>query len=119
MSPFIPNLSQHIASLRDMAHKDAELKWTESHGAAFERTKTLICRQATQTESIVKVDAPSRELAAVLLQRGKPIDFASNSVSDCEQRYAKCWPLSSGVSGSTPTCLERRSRSSQIINGSR
>ena len=94
MSPFILHLSQHTAALRDMAQKVAEFKWTESHGAAFERTKTLICRQATlsyfdpQVESIMQVDASSRGLEPVLLQRVKPIAFASKSPSDCEQRYA-------------------------------
>ena len=38
MSPFIPNLSQKTATLRDLVKKDAEYIWTDSHNAAFEAT---------------------------------------------------------------------------------
>ena len=94
MSPFIPNLSQQTATLRDLVKKDAEFIWAESHNAAFEATKSLICREVTlayfdpQAESVIQVDASSRGLGAVLIQHGKPIAFASKSFSDCEQRYA-------------------------------
>ena len=94
MSPFIPNLSQKTATLRDLVKKDAEYIWTDSHNAAFEATKSLICRDVTlayfdpQAESVIQVDASSRGLGAVLIQHGKPIVFASKSLSDCEQRYA-------------------------------
>ena len=94
MSPFIPNLSQKTATLRDLVKKDAEYIWTDSHNAAFEATKSLICRDVTlayfdpQAESVIQVDASSRGLGAVLIQHGKPIAFASKSLSDCEQRYA-------------------------------
>ena len=39
-------------------------------------------------ENTVLVDASSRGLGAVRLQNGKPIAFASKSLSGCEQRYA-------------------------------
>ena len=94
MSPFIPNLSQQTAILRDLVKKDAEFIWTDSHNAAFEATKYLVSREVTlayfdpQAESVIQVDASSRGLGAVLIQYGKPIEFASKSLSDCEQRYA-------------------------------
>ena len=37
---------------------------------------------------MIQNDASSRGLGAVLIQHGKPIAFASKSLSDCEQRYA-------------------------------
>ena len=94
MSPFIPNLSQQTATLRDLVKKDAEFIWTESHNAAFEATKAIVCREVTlayfdpQAETVIQTDASSRGLGAVLIQHGKPIAFASKSLSDCEQRYA-------------------------------
>ena len=66
MSPFIPNLSQQTATLRDLVKKDAEFIWAESHNAAFEATKSLICRDVTlayfdpQAESVIQIDASSR-----------------------------------------------------------
>ena len=47
MSPFIPNLSQQTATLRDLVRKDADFIWTESHNAAFESIKSIICREVT------------------------------------------------------------------------
>ena len=93
-SPFIPNLSRITAPLRDLLKRDAEFEWTASHDIAFEETKAQICREVTlayfepNAESTVQVDASSRGLGAVLLQNGKPIAFASKSLSGCEQRYA-------------------------------
>ena len=84
MSPFIPNLSQQTATFI----------WTESHNAAFEATKAIVCREVTlayfdpQAESVIQTDATSRGLGAVLIQHGKPIALASKSLSDCEQQYA-------------------------------
>ena len=37
---------------------------------------------------MIQTDASSRGLGAVLIQHGKPIAFASKSLSDCKQRYA-------------------------------
>ena len=94
MSPFLPKLSQQIAPLRDLLKKEAEFERTPSHDAVFEDTKALICRHVTlsylrpEVDSVVQVDASSRGLGAVLLQNGKPIAFASKTLSDCEQRYA-------------------------------
>ena len=94
MSPFIPNVSQQITTLRDLVKKDAEFICTDSHNTAFEATKSLVCREVTlayfdpQADSVIQVDASSRGLGAVLIQYGKPIEFASKSLSDCEQRYA-------------------------------
>ena len=63
MSPFIPNLSQQTATLRDLVKNDAKFIWTDSHNAAFEATKSLICREVTlayfypQAESVIQVGA--------------------------------------------------------------
>ena len=94
MSPFLPKLSQQTAPLRDLLKNEAEFEWTPSHDAVFEDTKALICRHVTlsyfrpEVDSVVHVDASSRGLGAVLLQNGKPIAFASKTLSDCEQRCA-------------------------------
>ena len=94
MSPFLPKLSQQTAPLRDLLKKEAEFEWTPSHDAVFEDRKASICRHVTlsyfrpEVDSVVQVDASSRGLGAVLLQNGKPIAFASKTLSDCEQRYA-------------------------------
>ena len=93
MSSFTPNLSQHTAILRDLLKKDSEFVWTRAHEKAFQRTKDVICRETTLSyfdptvDTVVQVDASSRGLGAVLLQKNKPIAFPSKSLSDCERRY--------------------------------
>ena len=94
MSPFIPNLSANTETLRDLIKNDAVVVWNSSHDKAFESTKRLICREVTLAyfkpgaDTVIQVDAFGRGLGAVLLQAGKPIAFASKSLSDCETRYA-------------------------------
>ena len=94
MSPFIPRLSEQTANLRNLLKKDTEFVWTEAHQRDFEKIKDDICRETTLTyfdsekETVIQVDASGRGLGAVLIQNGKPIAFASKSLSETEQRYA-------------------------------
>ena len=94
MSPFIPKLSANTATLRDLINKDAVFAWNSSHDKEFESTEKLICREVTLAyfkpgaDTVIQVDASGRGLGAVLMQAGKPIAFASKSMSDCETRYA-------------------------------
>ena len=94
MSPFVPNLSTHAAPLRDLLKKETDFTWTSSHEKKFDDIKTLICRDSELTyfdpakEIVIQVDASGRGLGAVLTQSGKPIAYASKSLTECEQRYA-------------------------------
>jgi hypothetical protein len=94
MSPFIPNLADHTEILRLMTKKDTEWSWTPSHDKAFEKLKSLICKECTLTyydpkqPILIQVDASQKGLGAALIQKGKPIAFASKALTDVEQRYA-------------------------------
>ena len=94
MSLLISKLSANTATLRDLIKEDALFAWNSSHDKAFESTKKLICREVTLAyfkpgaDTLIQVDASGRGMGAVLMQAGKPIAFASKSLSDCEIRYA-------------------------------
>ena len=94
ISPFIPKLSANTATPRDLIKKDSIFAWNSSHDKAFESTKKLICREVTLAyfkpgaDTVIQVNASGRGLGAVLMQAGKPIAFASKSLSDCATRYA-------------------------------
>lgn len=94
MSPYIPNLADHSAPLRDMLKKEARFQWNASHHQAFNRIKELICREVTLSyfdpnkETVIQVDASLRGIGAALIQDNKPVAFVSKSLTDVEQRYA-------------------------------
>lgn len=60
----------------------------------MQNIKDLICKEMLLTyydpekETVIQVDASNRGLCATLLQEGKPIAFASKSLTETEQRYA-------------------------------
>ena len=49
LSPFVPNLSTHTATLRDLIKKDTDFTWTPSHEKKFNDIKDLICRDSKLT----------------------------------------------------------------------
>ena len=77
MTSFAPNMSQHTAILRELLKNDGYFQWTPSHETAFKNIKRLICKEITLSY-----------FGAVLMQNGRPIAFASKSLSDWERRYA-------------------------------
>ena len=95
MSPFIPKLSQHTASLRELVKQDVEFDWTPSHLQSFQRVKDIVCRETTlayfdpRKPTVIQVDASDKGLGAALLQDKRPIAFASKSLTETEQRRRK------------------------------
>ena len=94
LAPFIPNMSENTATLRELLRQDTEFSWNESYDAAFHHIKQLIAMDVTLRHYDVKrpveihVDASLRSLGAALVQDGKPVAFASKALTPTEQRYA-------------------------------
>ena len=96
MGNFVPHLSHHTEPLRAMLKQDAVFHWDEATNASFQKIKDLIAKSASQplryydrTRPVtVQVDVSQRGLGACLVQEGKPIAFASKSLTDTETRYA-------------------------------
>ena len=80
--------------LRELTKKHNHFEWTGQHQAAFDQIKNAISTEVTlnyfDTEKLItlQVNASSTGLGAALLQDGKPVAFASKSLSETEQRYA-------------------------------
>ena len=95
LSKFLPQLSEVQAPLRELTQKGAEWTWGSTHQEAFEKVKMMVCDApvlAHYRPSLplsVQVDASQHALGAALMQEGKPVAYASRSLSDAEKRYAQ------------------------------
>ncbi|XP_037871580.1 uncharacterized protein LOC119629540 [Bombyx mori] len=95
LSKFIPNYSQHIFPLTRLLKKDVEWCWEIGHKNAFDKLKKLICEAPVLSlfdvgsEVLLSVDASSVAIGAVLMQRGRPVEYASRTLTDTQQRYAQ------------------------------
>ena len=106
MAPFIPRLSDLTANLRELLRKDTGHDWNNIHQKSLQEIKDLIYKEMLQhyydssKKSVIQVETSSRGLGAALIQEGKPIAFASKSLTEIEQRYANIeWELLAVVFG--------------------
>ena len=96
MGNFIPHLSHHTELLRQLLKKDVTFYWDDQLTWSFQEIKHLLKRATSKPlgyydrrkEVIVQVDASLRGLGACLIQDGKPIAFASKSLTGAKSRYA-------------------------------
>ena len=97
LAKFAPNLSDMTAPLRQLLKGDSEFIWDATHDAAFENVKGIITADPAQIlayydpakELTLQVDASQSGLGATIMQHGKPIAYASKSLSQTEQQYAQ------------------------------
>lgn len=92
---FIPNMSEKTAPLRELLKKNTIFFWTELHTKVFEEIKLDILRSNIlvpfneHKQVVVQCDASQSGLGCCLLQDGKPISFASRSLTKNEQNYSQ------------------------------
>ena len=94
LQPFFPNLASKTTFLREqILHWD----WNPSTDATFQKLKQWICKKLLNTTFayfdctkpvVLQTDASEYGLGAVLLQDGRPIAFASKTLTNVETRYA-------------------------------
>ena len=96
MGNFIPHLSHHTEPLRQLLKKDVTFYWDDQLTRSFQEIKHLLKRATSKLLGyydrrkavIVQADASLRGLGACLIQDGKPIAFASKSLTGAESHYA-------------------------------
>lgn len=95
VSKFIPNYSEETAVLRQLLHKDTEFIWQPAHQQAFDKLKSAITHHPVLTfydvhkPLTLTCDASQYGLGCACLQNGKPVAYASRSLTETEQRYAQ------------------------------
>ena len=95
LSKFCPRLSDVTKPLRELTNKNVEFHWEAAQQEAFENVKKLVSNapvlahfDPTQ-EVVVNVDASSHSLGAVLMQNGRPIEFAAQSLTPTQALCAQ------------------------------
>ena len=94
LTPFIPQLSSHTATLRGLLKNDVEYSWNATYQVAFDKLKSLVCEDTTlryfnmKKPVTIQIDASGKGLGAALIQDDGPVTFASKALTPTEQHYA-------------------------------
>lgn len=94
LAKFIHNYAESVNVLRMLLKKESEWMWEPQHSNAIDNLKNKLSNApvlALYSESapvVVSVDASSVALGAVLLQEGRPVEFASLTLTETQSRYA-------------------------------
>ena len=95
LAAHIPNLSTITAPLRSLLKSDTLFTWGPEQASALTKVKEVLSTapvlhyfEPTIT-STIQADASQHGLGACLLQKGKPIAYASRSLSTAECNYAQ------------------------------
>lgn len=94
LSRFSPRLAEATAPLRELCKKQTVFVWESSQQQAFDTIKELITNTPVLAyfdktkSSVIQSDASRKGLGAVLLQDGKPVIYASRSITEAEKNYS-------------------------------
>jgi len=92
---FIPKLSEKIAPLRELLKKNIQFHWLPVHEECLNKIKQEIVNAPvlanfdSNKEITIQADASQHGLGCCLLQNGKPISFASRSLTKSEENLAQ------------------------------
>ncbi|KAL9971554.1 hypothetical protein ACROYT_G017729, partial [Oculina patagonica] len=107
LNRFSPILAQVSEPVRQLMKKDVPFLWQPEHQRSFQNLKQAITEVPVlayydpEKENLIQSDASLKGLGCVLMQEGKPVCYASRSLTETESRYsnierkllAACWSL--------------------------
>ena len=95
LASHIPNMASITTPLRELMKADVHFEWSPSTENALNQIKDILSTQPVlhfldpSIASVIQADASQHGLGAYLLQKGKPIAYASRSLSQSERNYAQ------------------------------
>ena len=95
LAAHIPDMSTITAPVCDLLKSDVIFQWCPEQAKALERIKKILSAALVLTyfdpsaQSMIQADASQYGLGACLLQRGKPVAYASRSLTPAECNYAQ------------------------------
>ena len=86
LSKFIPQLSEVTQPLREVTKQDTQFLWSNSHDQAFNKVKELLSNSPCLKYFDIndETDASEYGLGAVITQQGRPIAYASRTLTETE-----------------------------------
>ena len=93
LSKFCPGLAEANAPLREVIRHDDRFMWEKPQQEAFVKLKTMVSTAPTlalfdpNKDVTLSVDASKHSLGAVLLQDGRPVEYAAKSLTKTQQGW--------------------------------
>ena len=94
LNRFIDNTSSLLEPIRKLLKNDVHFVWDATHDVAFKRIKSAIADPNNlayfdvKKKTEIQCDASLKGIGVCLLQEGKPVYFASKSLTETESRYS-------------------------------
>jgi len=94
LSKFIPNATITLRPLQNLLKKDVSWNWSDVQQEAFDSMKTLVTSTPVlafydpKKELTLENDACDFGIGSAMYQDGKPVAFASRTLTDAERNYA-------------------------------
>ena len=95
LSRFVPNQSTITTPLRNLLRKDVPFNWSDACDKALDKIKQTLTAKPVlgfydvDADTVLGCDASSHGLGACIMQKGKPIAYASRSLTPTQQQYAQ------------------------------
>ncbi len=95
LGKFLPQLSDISEPLRNLTKEGVQFIWSQIHEDTFNKLKQMISQPPVlqyydlDEEVTLETDASDYGLGAVLLQNGRPVAFASRTLTQSERRYSQ------------------------------
>lgn len=92
---FVPNLADDTACLTQLMKKNVHFEWLPFHSDALDSIKDKICLNISLVvfdpkKSIeIQCDSSQNGIGTCLMQNGRPVSFASRSLTQSERNYAQ------------------------------
>jgi len=92
---FLPNLANDLTPLCNLTRKGVPWEWTADCERAFHTVKQkmtnapILAYYNPDDKLTLQADSSKDSIAAVLLQQGKPIEFASRALTPAERNWAQ------------------------------
>ncbi len=95
MAKFLPNLAADLEPIRALTRKDTEWNWSTACDIALETVKQKLSTTPvlayfdSNKDIVLQVDSSKDGIGAVLLQGGRPVEYASRTLTTTERNWAQ------------------------------